>query len=88
MQGLVISSSNKADLDLLMALAGKIGMKIKSLSSDDMKHLGLVNLLDTDELKISKETFLDDLKTSLKEVKKMKEGKIEKQTLKDTFNDR
>jgi len=86
MPGLVISSSNQTDLKLFMDLAQRIGVTIKSLSSDEMKNFGLSNLFSENEEQISKEELLNDIRESLSEVKKIKEGKFKKRTLKDSLN--
>jgi len=86
MPGLVISSSNQTDLKLFMDLAQRIGVTIKSLSSDEMKNFGLSNLFSENEEQISKEELLNDIRESLSEVKEIKEGKLKKRTLKDSLN--
>ena len=46
MNGLVITSDNKSDLKLFVDLAKRIGIKIKTLSEDDLLDMGLLKAME------------------------------------------
>lgn len=46
MNGLVITSDNKDDLKLFVDLAKRIGIKIKTLSEDDLLDMGLLRAME------------------------------------------
>lgn len=46
MNGLVIASDNKDDLKLFVDLAKRIGIKIKTLSEDDLLDMGLLRAME------------------------------------------
>ncbi len=45
----IFQSNSKSDLDLILALANKIGISSKKLSSEEIEDIGLANAIKTGE---------------------------------------
>ena len=64
MQTAVLNAESKSDLDLLISIARKIGIKAKILSDSEMEEIGLINAIKigrTNEF-VDTDTFLSSLR--------------------------
>jgi hypothetical protein len=74
MNGLIITTTNKADLKLFTELANRIGIKAKPLTDDELLDLGLLKAME--EGKTTKFVSKDKIMSKLKKNGNKVSGKV------------